>query len=440
MQQILQTIIRVLDGTPAEYGQRDRGQSVVELALMMPILLVLIAGIVEMGWFTNNYLILLEATRVGAREGTKLTGDGSPLTWERGAVTLQDEERDSDGNVTRNRVDLDSRDGVFPINYAVSAGDSRLGRGMSNDTSIPGDACSQGGFIAGFYTVVACQTLLAMAPADQDVSALPAAAPAPGEDIPNRNDIVVSVFSLNRVAAVGSPDCIGGCNNLARPYEENDDGDFRSNAPLVGDGSSGTRAADGAQIMVTGRFPANANECGDDSRDPFDINSNNGMDSWEIDSNRLSVLNTGGILYDDGADVQGGNAFRGFALTGKWETPGCVGSEWNINRIERVVNLQGGNVTEDQINRLPDRQGLVLVEVFWRHELLLDLPFYGNIFRILGTSAADDEDQGYIKVWAAFPIPTVGFDLEFDRACDELFFDPAGMNSTAISGINCAIP
>ena len=43
------------------------GQSFVELALIFPILLMLIAGIVEVGFYAYNYLTLLELTREAAR-------------------------------------------------------------------------------------------------------------------------------------------------------------------------------------------------------------------------------------------------------------------------------------------------------------------------------------------------------------------------------------
>jgi len=57
-------IIQLLDGTPAVYGKRQSGQSVVELALITPILIILLAGLVEIGWFANNYLNLLDVTRL----------------------------------------------------------------------------------------------------------------------------------------------------------------------------------------------------------------------------------------------------------------------------------------------------------------------------------------------------------------------------------------
>ncbi len=65
MRTFIKKIIQLLDGTPSVYGKRQSGQSVVELALITPILIVLLAGLVEIGWFANNYLNLLDVTRAG---------------------------------------------------------------------------------------------------------------------------------------------------------------------------------------------------------------------------------------------------------------------------------------------------------------------------------------------------------------------------------------
>lgn len=48
-------------------GSRRRGQSVVEFALLVPVLLALVMGIIEFGWLTKNQLTLSNAAREGAR-------------------------------------------------------------------------------------------------------------------------------------------------------------------------------------------------------------------------------------------------------------------------------------------------------------------------------------------------------------------------------------
>ena len=47
----------------------DRGQTMVEFALVVPILLVVVFSIIQFGILYNNYITLTDATRVGARKG-----------------------------------------------------------------------------------------------------------------------------------------------------------------------------------------------------------------------------------------------------------------------------------------------------------------------------------------------------------------------------------
>ena len=55
----LRRLLAVLDGTPTG----TRGQSLVELTLTLPILLVMLMGLTEIGWYANNYLTLLDVVR-----------------------------------------------------------------------------------------------------------------------------------------------------------------------------------------------------------------------------------------------------------------------------------------------------------------------------------------------------------------------------------------
>jgi len=524
MRSPLKKIIEILDGSPAEHGRREGGQSVVELAVVMPILLLLLVGLIEMGWFTNNYLILLEASRVGAREGTKQVGDSSPFNWEEGTVTIQEDDNETVG-VDESR-DLDTISGIIAPHALRVQGvdvtemriggtyeDSVLARGATASDETPCEV-----FLIGFYTNVACATLESMAPLDQTVIMTPLEDMLPPGDTdedgdvedPNAlphpwNDIVVSAFSLNRIPAVIPGGCSGdvaciNTNSLAGPYRtktgngvdainaawdalidsaEDDIDAIQADASLTEEeketaiaelladieryesykinytladrqeeAPSDNTAA--AQVMVTGRFPSNANECQSDWRDPFDINDNGQYDAFEIDDARLNVLNRGGVLMDRAATDQpdvGGESLRGFALTGKWRatnTEGCRGSEWDLLRIERLVNLRSQDPTEADTLRLPERQGLVLVEIFWRHELLIDLPLFDTMLTMFGAGGAGREEgnevaEGYIKVWAAFPMSTVNFDLDLDQICDDLLFfggtdDPA----TDDGGVNDA--
>jgi Flp pilus assembly protein TadG len=55
----------------------EQGQSIVEFAFVLPILLALVLGIVQFGIAFNNYLTITDATRVGARKAavSRFLGD-----------------------------------------------------------------------------------------------------------------------------------------------------------------------------------------------------------------------------------------------------------------------------------------------------------------------------------------------------------------------------
>jgi Flp pilus assembly protein TadG len=48
----------------------EKGQALVELALVLPLFLLLLLGIVQMGSVFRDYIALTDATRVGARQGS----------------------------------------------------------------------------------------------------------------------------------------------------------------------------------------------------------------------------------------------------------------------------------------------------------------------------------------------------------------------------------
>lgn len=56
-----------LTGMPSNERPKQRGQSFVELALMMPVLILLIAGMVEVVFTFNDFLQMLDGVRYGAR-------------------------------------------------------------------------------------------------------------------------------------------------------------------------------------------------------------------------------------------------------------------------------------------------------------------------------------------------------------------------------------
>lgn len=68
-----------------------RGQTVVEFALIVPVLLALLLGIISLGFYINAYLTLAQATRIAVREAslgyaTGLSGTTCPQPGSSGTI------------------------------------------------------------------------------------------------------------------------------------------------------------------------------------------------------------------------------------------------------------------------------------------------------------------------------------------------------------------
>jgi Flp pilus assembly protein TadG len=66
--------------------KNKRGQALVELALTLPLLIMLVIGTIEFGWLFHDYLMVTNASREGAR--IAITGvDNTAITSRIDAVT-----------------------------------------------------------------------------------------------------------------------------------------------------------------------------------------------------------------------------------------------------------------------------------------------------------------------------------------------------------------
>jgi Flp pilus assembly protein TadG len=61
--------------------RRQRGQAMVELAMVLPVFLILVLGIIDFGWALRNYVMVTNSAREGARLG--VTGAEGPSIVER---------------------------------------------------------------------------------------------------------------------------------------------------------------------------------------------------------------------------------------------------------------------------------------------------------------------------------------------------------------------
>lgn len=66
------TLVKIHRSTAArdatQRAERERGQALVEFALVLPLFLLLLLGIVQFGTVFRDYIALTDATRVGARQ------------------------------------------------------------------------------------------------------------------------------------------------------------------------------------------------------------------------------------------------------------------------------------------------------------------------------------------------------------------------------------
>jgi len=80
--------------------RNDRGQTAVEFALIAPIIIVLLLGIVQVGLAFHNYITLTDAARAGARQAVVDRFSGESLTQ------LQQHVRDAAGDLKQSNLQV----------------------------------------------------------------------------------------------------------------------------------------------------------------------------------------------------------------------------------------------------------------------------------------------------------------------------------------------
>jgi hypothetical protein len=183
----LRRLLAILDGSP----RRTRGQSLVELTLTLPILLVMLLGLTEIGWFANHYLTLLDVVREAGRFGATL----DPIAWPDGQEK------------NYQRMDCDE----LPDRFNKLPFEDRA--------SWPGPDLSAWGYASGderpigFYDGVACSVIANMQPlVFNDLT----------------DDVVVSVFQfvvLNRGTPSAQVRIVGRLPARANECENDDEYD-----------------------------------------------------------------------------------------------------------------------------------------------------------------------------------------------------------------------
>lgn len=104
---------------------KERGQSLVELAVILPLLLFLFMGMIEVGWAMHSYLTVANAAREGARFGTRGSFSEEDIAEVTvvalGAVDVRLEGEEANGTVIVTLVDIDP-DGSYTRHPSYTAG------------------------------------------------------------------------------------------------------------------------------------------------------------------------------------------------------------------------------------------------------------------------------------------------------------------------------
>jgi len=69
--------------------KNQRGAATVEVALVLPLLLALIFGVVQFGWLVNNYLVLTNTASLAAHLLASERGYSSPYSDTQSVITAQ---------------------------------------------------------------------------------------------------------------------------------------------------------------------------------------------------------------------------------------------------------------------------------------------------------------------------------------------------------------
>jgi hypothetical protein len=363
----LQTIIDVLDGKP----RGVRGQSLMEMTLTIPILILMILSLAEVGFVANNYLTLMDLVRESGRRGANL----NPTLWNE--------------NQTRNyeRLDCDNVAGVYNFDNSLQAQATprREARGPSaafGYSNVYDNPANPEDPPFGFFDAVVCQGAFSMAPLefeDQDWG-LDGLTEPPRANLFRQNEIVVSAFAYTRMDY--------------RATDEN--GTFILDQSKLG---ASVPPTTGVWITVTGRYPMANRFCRaadgtGDARDPFDFQRSEFYTDWHNgasvpDPNEINDVNDPYRLTDTSQQV------RGFVFTGQAVNEnGCLGSRFTVQDIEQRLNQD--LATEALAEKVPNG-GLVLVEYSWQHHPL----FLGPLFQ--GFVAGDVSRDPVLYLFGVFP-------------------------------------
>jgi hypothetical protein len=432
MRRTVQKILDVLDGKPAVRTTRSgqlpdaapptaqhgsfqhrphqrrpflRGQSLVEMTITFPILIMMIVSTAEIGFLANNYLTLMDVVREGARRSVTQQVTTFPV----GGMVSNDPATRTDGARNYQRLDCEQPTAADPVapffNLTGANIDTPRGPAGLNYFN-PGTDVK-----LGFYDRVMCEAINNMQPLVFDDPADDA-----GLNV-SRDDLVISVVSyvtvdLNALSPAGSQ-IVPLRDRYGRHY-----------------------------IIVTGRYPMENRYCTGDYRDPFDFwhpnfvaDANTGLfatigaaneqnpeaynrdvrELYNPTAKNIPDENNPGtwvvnprytanprIFNSNRGLVTQSQGIRGYALTGAMRddaNPSCLGSKFTIGRIEDTLNAAVGVAVPEFRESMPNG-ALVIVEMQWEHTAWFLGPFTAGFRDEAGNPIANP----LLYVFAIFPV------------------------------------
>ncbi len=81
-------------------ARNQEGQALIEMALVLPMLLLLVMGIIQFGFLFNNYITLTDSVRVGARQAAVSRMHADP------DGTTKDRVRQAAHNLDHSKLDI----------------------------------------------------------------------------------------------------------------------------------------------------------------------------------------------------------------------------------------------------------------------------------------------------------------------------------------------
>jgi len=350
MRGYLKGVIRRLDGQTTG----ARGQSLIELAFTAPILVLMILGLVEIGFLANNYLTLMDVVRETARRAVVEDVHAWPL---KGARDFH-------------RLDCDQDAGYYNMIPGQSPGTNGY-RDLGNPRGPQGlgyGPASNDKKPLSFFDGLTCHAIAIMEPLKFD------------DANDAKDDVVISVISYAMIDYNTIP-----AEKLAPGWA----------AQIQANPKQGYR------VTVTGRYPMENRFCigadgSGDVRDPFDF----------LRPEYLVNAHAGPGVADPGEPYSAENAdynltgtsqgVRGYVFTGKAEAnEGCLGSRFTVQEIENMLNLPLD--TSLSAAKVPNG-GLIIVEMHWQHHPL----FLGPLFQ--GFTSGNKRNDPVLYIWAIFPV------------------------------------